>query len=341
MVQPEIRTKRYYAATCKDRSLLEESSSGGVFGVLAAMVIKAGGVVYGAAFDKDFAVSHVRCATLQDLPELYGSKYIQSSLDKVYETLCPDLEQSIVLFSGTPCQVAAIKNYIQARHLNAENLIACDLLCHGVPSPSIWNEYLDLQQANIGEITAVKFRSKKKDWINFSLKLTGEKHIYENSHSKDFFMRLFLGNYILRESCYSCFFATKERVGDITIGDYWGIQKAHPDFYDERGVSLCMVNTEKGSHWFERCKPFLDTLETSFAQCVQPVFNGRSAKKPKGYARFWEVYHSKGLKKAMHVLPSYRMRRIRNLIVRIFAKILRTLGLYGFVRKLVKGEARQ
>jgi coenzyme F420-reducing hydrogenase beta subunit len=326
--------QQFYAVKCKDKNLLLRSSSGGVFGVLASSVLAKGGVVYGAAFDSDFLVLHKRCDNLEKLPELFGSKYVQSSLESVYETIGEDLSKGLVLFSGTPCQVAAIKNFVKARHLQEDNLLLCDLLCHGVPSPLIWQDYLKLIRQKIGKLTSISFRDKNPDWARYSVKLEGSKNCYKNGHSTDSYMRLFVGSYILRESCYQCPFATKVRVGDITLGDYWGIQRAHPEFYDEKGVSLCIINTSKGEQLFQENASSLSVLETTFEKCVQPVFNNQPARIPIGYQQFWDQYSEYGLVRALGVLPSLTFQKIRGRFIRLIVIVLKKIGLLEFVKRL-------
>lgn len=332
-------TQQFYAAKCKDKQLLSQSSSGGVFGVLASSVLTNGGIVYGAAFTSDFSVIHKRCEDIKYLPELFGSKYVQSSIDSVYETIGSDLAKGLVLFSGTPCQVAAIKNYVKAKHLREDNLMLCDILCHGVPSPLIWKDYLNLISQRIGKFSNISFRDKKLGWKRFSIKFQAQEKCYENENSKDPFMRLFLNNFILRESCYKCPFVTKDRVGDISLGDYWGIQKAHPDFYEERGVSLCITNTPKGRQLFQENISYLDILETTFEKCVQPVFNNHPSSIPKKYQQFWDQYNVSGLSQAMKVLPSLTIQKARSRLIRLLIFILKKTGMFNFVKRMVGRKA--
>jgi coenzyme F420-reducing hydrogenase beta subunit len=331
--------QQFYAARCKDANLLSQSSSGGVFGILASSILANGGIVYGASFSSDFSVMHNRCGDIKYLPKLFGSKYVQSSIESVYETIGSDLARGFVLFSGTPCQVAAIRNYIKAKHFREDNLILCDILCHGVPSPLIWHDYINLISRKIGKLSSISFRNKRLGWDHYSIKFEAQEKCYENENLKDPYMRLFLSNFILRESCFQCPFATKERVGDITLGDYWGIQRVHPDFYDERGVSLCIINTPKGRQLFQKNISYLNVLETTFEKCVQPVFNNKISKSPKKYMRFWNQYFNSGLPKALKVLPSLSIQKAKNRFKRLLIFILKKTGMFNFVKRMVGRKA--
>jgi coenzyme F420-reducing hydrogenase beta subunit len=328
-------TQQFYATRCKDNDLLLRSSSGGIFGVLASSVLAKGGIVYGAAFFPDFSVIHKRCKDIEELSQIYGSKYVQSSIESVYETIGSDLASGMVLFSGTPCQVAAIKNFVKAKHLCEKNLVLCDVLCHGVPSPLIWQDYLGIVQKKIGKLIHINFRNKNPNWARYSVLFEGSRKKYQSNHSNNSYMRLFVNSYILRDACYQCSFATRDRVGDITLGDYWGIQRAHPDFYDEKGVSLCMVNTQKGKELFQANALVLDILETTFEKCAQPVCNNQPSRKPKRYQEFWNQYTKYGLEKAIRVMPSLTVRRFKGRFVRLIVMVLKKLGLLEFVKRMV------
>lgn len=244
-----------YAAYAKDEEICRTSSSGGIFQLLAREIIANGGVAYGAAYDKDLSVCHMRVETLEELPKLFGSKYVQSNMQGIYGLVKSDLIKGRkVLFSGTPCQIAAIKEYIGSAH---ENLLLVDLVCHGVPSPEVWREYLQSQRREKLAVTEFEFRSKEEidDWENFKFK-----KMYDNGECKrdiwDGFLygEAFLKNLSLRPSCYECQFLALSSGADITLGDCWRSRKTDLQLFNSWGMSVVSINSEKGYYAFESIK---------------------------------------------------------------------------------------
>lgn len=237
-----------YAAFAKDEYIRRESTSGGIFSVLALETLRKGGIVYGAAFDENFKVVHIGVRQEADLAKLRGSKYVQSFIS---ETLFAEIKEELtkgtqVLFSGTPCQVAGLKLYLQK---NYSNLLLVDLICHGVPSPKVFEAYFKHQEEKHGKICSYKFRDKHKSWKHPNIKISTEKKIHHIFYGLDYFINLF-GNSTVRESCYQCEFANRGRISDITIGDYWGYigTEKMPD--DDKGMSCVICNTSHGRIFF-------------------------------------------------------------------------------------------
>lgn len=237
-------------AKAKDDSLRDRSSSGAIFGLLAESVLNAGGAVYGAAFtDGCRAVRHVRVDSSSGLDAIMRSKYVQSTVGAdVYEDIEGDLRDGRkVLFSGTACQVAAMRNYLELRKVPTESLLLVDVICHGVPSPRLWAEWLDYVSRSAGaEVDGVNFRSKSTGWLTCSVAYyVATEKVRSATNARDWYMRAFLSNASLRQSCLDC--PAKRCCGsDITLGDFWGIQVIHPEVVDELGVSAVICNTEKG-----------------------------------------------------------------------------------------------
>lgn len=251
-----------YAAYAKDEVTRRESSSGGLFTPICEAVIKDGGVVFGAAFDEDFQVHHIKIADAADIKIFRGSKYVQSKIGETYLEVKALLSQGRkVLFSGTPCQIAGLRQFLKS---DDENLILVDIICHGVPSPKVWAVYKDfVEKSKKDRITAVNFRDKAKGWRLFSLKLRFSKGFEQGKTlDDDPYMFGFLRNIFLRPSCYACVEKSLNRKSDMTIADYWGIEHVHPEFSDDKGISLVFVNTPKGEELFERIKPQLNWIET-------------------------------------------------------------------------------
>lgn len=236
-----------FACTAKDENFAKQSSSGGVFPILANMYIKEKAVIYGAAFDKDWVVRHIKVDKKGELKRLYTSKYVQSDVGNTFRDVKFDLDNGKkVLFAGTPCQVAGLRSYLQKDYLN---LLTVDFICHGVPSPLVWQRYIDELEQNLNnKITEISFRNKKDGWKNYYFKLSmvnGD--VFYEKHNDNIYMVGFLKNLYLRPSCYDCNFKTLQRASDITLADFWGIEKIISDMNIDKGVSLCWASSEKGN----------------------------------------------------------------------------------------------
>lgn len=235
------------ACTAKDENFTKQSSSGGVFAILANMFMEKQAVIYGAAFDDGWNVKHIRVDSKDDLSKLYTSKYVQSDMGETFKTVKTDLNTGKeVLFAGTPCQVAGLKKYLGKDY---NNLITVDFICHGVPSSLVWQCYIKEKAASLNsKITDISFRNKKDGWKDFGFLIKAESGIVNCEKAGDnIYMNGFLKDLYLRPSCYECKFKTLKRASDITLADFWGIEKVLPEMYDKRGVSLCWTSSTKGS----------------------------------------------------------------------------------------------
>lgn len=238
-------------AVMADDDLRKESSSGAVFPVLAEYIISEGGYVCGAAYADDFSVEHLIVDTGDDLGKLKGSKYVQSNIKDCYSKIKEVLNTGKkVLFSGCPCQVAGLKSFLQKDY---ENLLCVDLICHGVPSAKVFKKYLS-ETFPDEKVEKFDFRDKTYGWKEYYLgvKTNIKKHLLYPA--SNLFMRGFLNNLFLRESCYVCQFQKLPRQGDLTIGDFWGIYDFDRNLDDDKGTSLLLVNNDKGKRYFEKLK---------------------------------------------------------------------------------------
>ena len=248
-----------YIVKQKDLNSRMKSRSGGVFAAVSDKVLEAGGVVYGCALDDEFDAYHRRAASKEARDLFRGSKYVQSEMKDAMKEALDDLKEGrMVLFSGTPCQVAGMKAICPEKY--RDNLLCMDIVCHGVPSPAVWNSYKEyMQKKYYGKITAVDFRNKRNHgwWEHIeSIKIHGveiDSQIYKN---------LFYEHNILRECCYECPYKSLERQGDITIADAWGIAHVAPEFDDNKGVSLVLCSSEKGQKWLD-----LGLQDCDFMEC--------------------------------------------------------------------------
>ena len=238
------KSPEFYAVWNKENDIRRQSSSGGMFRILAEEIIAEGGVVYGAAFDEANHLRHIRVENVEELGALMGSKYVQSDIGTMLGQVRADLRNGRqVLFSGTPCQVAGLYAFLGGNH---ENLLTVDVLCHGVPSPGVFQRYLEGIGVDGG--CRIEFRNKDKGWKRFSLIVADKVHemLDENSYMKGF-----LSNLYLRPSCAECQFVGCKRIGDVTLGDFWGVNAFRKKYDDDLGTSLVLLNSQKGKLMFE------------------------------------------------------------------------------------------
>lgn len=257
--------KKAYAAYNKDDKIRLDSSSGGIFDVLANYIIEKQGVVFGAAFDKDFNVKHIAVNNKKDIDKLRKSKYVQSDTNCTFEMAKKILDEGkLVFYSGTPCQIEGLKAYLGKDY---ENLVTQDIICHGVPSPRVWREYLKNKSESIQEIN---FRSKEKSsWDDYQFKIVyNNKAEYEN-HNQNVFMKLFLNDLILRNSCYNCKFKKKNRISDFILADFWGIDKINKEINDHKGISLLIVNSNKAEKILKEVLNKIVIKEVIFEEAIK------------------------------------------------------------------------
>lgn len=235
-----------YAAWHLDEDIRKVSSSGGVFTALASYVLENNGAVVGAGFNKDLKLQHQVIDQFDQLTILRGSKYLQSDINNTFSETKELLKSNkIVLFVGTPCQIGGLKSFLFNK--DYENLITCDIVCHGVPSPLVFSKYIKEKELEFKDIIVdVNFRGKQNGWKAFTHTINCNNQSFSCHFSNDVYMKGFLQNLYLRPSCYSCLFANKQRPSDITLGDYWGIQNFYPQLDDDKGTSLVLIHSNKG-----------------------------------------------------------------------------------------------
>lgn len=267
------------------------SRSGGVFTAVTDYVLSQGGAVYGAILADDFHVKHIKAVAADERNLMRGSKYVQSEMGDIFQNVKADLECGrLVLFSGTSCQVAGLKKFLRKDY---ENLFCMDIVCHGVPSPLVWKKYLSWQEAKHGKCVSVDFRNKKDyGWIDHVETLTFNKGGKVKKINSRVYTELFYGHAILRPACYECPYKSIYHPGDITIADFWGIEKAVPGFSDNKGVSLVLINTLKGEKYFQYCKEDLEFIKTEIEKCLQPPLV-KPFPKPENREKFWKDINEK------------------------------------------------
>jgi coenzyme F420-reducing hydrogenase beta subunit len=293
---------KVYAVKNKHVDIHEKSSSGGVFIPLSDAIIKRGGVVYGAGYSNDFKIIHRKAQTYTERDELVGSKYVQSDMNTCISQVEKDLKKGkYVLFSGTACQVHGLQSYLDRRNCNKDKLITIDIVCHGVPSPKMWEDFLERIKKN-GEIQTISFTSKKikNELKGLRCTFTDGKELLTGFYWTTF-GKMFMNNFNLRESCYRCpYTSPTNRYADITLGDFWGLEKSLPDFTDSKGVSLVLVHTKKGMEYFEEIKNEIIYKESNIESCLQPNLIEPS-KRPDIRQRISSIYAKKGYMKTYYL----------------------------------------
>lgn len=247
-----------YACRNRDENIRLKSSSGGIFTLIANYILNQKGIVFGAVFDDEFEVKHVWTDEEKGLEKLRCSKYLQSKIGDSYKEVKRFLEDGKkVLFTGTPCQIEGLLSFLRKDY---ENLYTQDIICHGVPSPKVWRKYLEYKKTIYNE-TPKKVNFRKKDiegWNSYYVNFTFSKKEENVFFKKDAYMKLFLKNFDLRDTCYSCNFKKEKRKSDITVADFWGINNVRPEMNDEKGTSAVLVNSPKGKELFENIKKYID-----------------------------------------------------------------------------------
>ena len=316
---PAKGPEEVYAAAAKDPLLLEKASSGGVFSACAESVLTKGGIVYGCSMQrhedrsektgKGLRAVHIRIDDVKDLGVLSGSKYVQSDTAGIFRKIRADLNQGRdVLFGGTPCQCAAVRQYlktVRVKEDGAGRLILIDIVCHGVPGEVFFGDYVRmLEKKAQSPVTDIVFRDKRYGWGLKGTVTYGEKGTGEVLHKElSSYYHLFLKGAVYRESCYGCPYAGPERPGDLTACDYWGIESEHPDYlaeeggpFDKRqGISALLVNTENGRDFLEMLKDDLILRPTSFERVS--VHNGQlrhPTERPPERETVLSLYHRGG-----------------------------------------------
>lgn len=271
-VCPVINTKenstinKCYVGYAKEENVKMDSSSGGIFPLVAKFILDNSGIVIGASFNSENHLKHIAITSNDELDKLKGSKYLQSDLGDIFKFIKENVNNKKVLFVGTPCQVAGLKSFLKKDY---ENLICIDLICHGVPSPKLFDKYVKELEIKNGKLIKYIFRDKSTGWDTYSnTMIYRNKKISELSKDNDY-MKLFLCHSTLRESCYNCNFKLGNKYSDITLGDYWGVQNYYPDMYSKEGVSAIVINTNKGEEIFNNIKELLKYKECKLEEIVE------------------------------------------------------------------------
>ena len=315
---------RCYVAYNKNNEMKKTSSSGGIFDAIARKVLSDNGIVIGAAFNDNMELEHIALEKIDDLEKLKGSKYLQSNINNMFSYIKEKINDKKILFVGTPCQVAGLHAYLKKDY---DNLICIDLFCHGVPSPKLFNKYIkELEDDNSSKVVKYNFRDKKTGWDTYSniASFENDNEISE-LQSNNSYMRLFLSDIALRESCYNCNFKIGNKYSDITLGDFWGVQKYYPEMYSKNGVSAIIINTEKGKLIFESISNDLEYKECKLEEIEDgnPSLKS-SGKYPKKRKEFFENIDNLSIKRLEKKYASVSLiKKIKGKIKRIIKKFIK------------------
>lgn len=302
---------KIYAGRAKNRDVVMQSSSGGAFSVLSDYFLENGDAVVTSVYDyQSHSIEYKIIENKTDRDTARGSKYMQSYPRNIFKESYKwlmDHPGKKILFVGTGCQVEGFRKYSEQMKIR-DRIYCVDIICHGVASPKLWKEYAALLEKRIGRITYITFKDKRNGWNNpYAFVKAGEREI-----SISEFVKIFYDRCGMRPSCHKCLFACKERKSDMTIGDFWHIEKTIPDFYDSRGTSVFLIHTFKGNDLFDKVKNNLQYRRSNEHECWQ-----ENLEKPTSISEkrniFWSDYQKKGIeyivKKYGRVPFNIRIRR--------------------------------
>lgn len=312
---------KVYALYNRNAEARAASSSGGVFAELAASCLAEGGIVYGAEYDEDLKVVHHGYDDAAGTDRFRGSKYVQSDM----QGICREIRAHLaggrkVLFSGTPCQVGGLKAYLRRDY---ENLLTVDILCHGTPSPQIFADYIRfINKHSPGTLDGIFMKDKTFGWGYQNLRLHFRNGRTEfNTVLSTLWNKIFYDHIVNRPACHACRWTNLHRAGDLTTGDFWGIDKIHPEVNTEQGVSLLMVNTAKGLNLWQKIRDSFKVIESNTEECLQPVLY-RPTKEASDRKTFWSDYRQKGFEPTMRrrygisesaLVKNYLMQMVKSL----------------------------
>ena len=318
------------------------SSSGGAFPAIIHAIQEIENeapIVYGAAFDKDFSVKHIRTTCQEEYLKLYGSKYVRSAICNCYERVGKDLNNGKpVIFSGTPCQVAGLENYLKVKGIERKRFYSVDIVCHGTPKAKVWKQFKKwIEEKEKSKLIEFSFRYQQARWKSYPIMAhfeNGKKYV--NSFKLRRYVELFYSDLILNEGCYKCPFANTSRNSDVTIGDYWGIRKIVHQFPYKEEVSQILVNTKKGkfiiNKLYDNNRYVICETNIEDAKKYQTTFNNPTSK-PMKTEEFWQDFNNLDFES---ILKKYAGYNVKGFFKYFFKCFLGETGLLIFIKDILK-----
>lgn len=327
-----------YAAKNADDETRAKSTSGGMFSAFADKVLNEGGVIYGVAYSDDFTVIHERAETKEACERFRGSKYVQSDLNECFSKVKEDLKNDRkVLFTGTPCQIAGLKTFL-GDTATSDRLLLCEIICHGAPSPKLWKDHIALLESERGsKVVNYKNRSKVLGWHGHN------EHVFFENGKDEYKTKLshlhkdlFYAHLTIRPSCYACRYTQFPRSADITIADFWGIENFMPEFDDNKGISMLILNTNKAVAFYEQMKHSLICRDSSIEQAFYDNHK-RPAKMNVNRENFWRDYQTNGYLYVARKYSAYTtVGRIKRQARALLKELSKKLGVYRLIHKFVQ-----
>lgn len=323
-----------FACVNKDDSIVQKSSSGGFFTALAEYILENGGVVFGVKFDEQWSTVFDYTENKEGLLKFRGSKYVQPSVNDCYKKAKSFLlEDRLVLFSGTSCQISGLNHFLRKKY---DNLITVDIVCHSIPSPKIWQLYLDYVRKQ-HEIYNITFRDKSFGWRNYGLRIIGKTkdeyiQLIHEGKDQNLYMRGFLNDLYTRPSCSNCPARNYTSGSDLMIADFWGIEKYHPEMDTNSGVSIVLLKTNKGTEIFEKIKGNLETLQVPYKEVEDKGLHKpiTSSSKPHHYRNyFYKMLYNEDLLPLINICLEKERRR------QLYLKRIKTAAETLGVRKVL------
>lgn len=312
------RKSAYYVVQNRDILQRKESQSGGLFSAVASVVLSEKGICYGAGFAEDYEVFQLRIDSIDDLHRLQGSKYVQSNPSNSYKQVENDLRSGRwVLYSGTSCMIAGLYSYLSFHKVCLDNLVTCDLICHGVPSPQLWKDNIQRQIHQYGKLIKTKFRDKKHGWHSHV-----ESYLFESGAVVDegYYTDLFYSHVALRACCYECKYINNEiKPADITMADFWGISDTKIELTDDNtGISLAITHSTKGLDLLRRANLLVIDIDAASAT-INNMHS--SAQLPQWRNQFWKDYKKHGYEYCLRKYSIYG-----GIVFKLKRKILKMIG---------------
>lgn len=276
-----------------DTKIRKDSSSGGLFSLLAEYIIKNNGVVFGAKYDKNWDVVHDYTDSIDSLSVFRGSKYVQSRIGDSYQIAKCFLENGrLVLFTGTPCQVYSLRSFLRKSY---DNLYTVDIVCHGVPSPRVWRDYLSYINPGKKDIVAINMRDKSRSWSRYSYKIeSSQGTLYDDYAANSEYLQMYINGFSVRPSCFNCPVKHGRSQSDITLADAWGINRVYPSMNDEKGISVVCINSLAGKKIYNSIAKESKSFPLNVFYAENPSFHS-SARATELRDTFWKLYEKEGI----------------------------------------------